>query len=216
MKKRKIINSTRDNFIQGMLYLIEEKGSLTNINLRMISQHIGCAHTNAYNYFDGFDGLIFEAYDEALVIYRRNVVVDLNNSNTYLGLFTKFISNIINFALNHPGLYRFIGSDNFKIENLPRKTIDKAISLKELFYKIFYISINEANPNEKSDNFASIIMSYVDGELFNIINKRSFIGDDLELKIINNCTEIIKMFIEKKNPDFDIHSELITSNLGLI
>ncbi len=63
-----------DKFVNTMLELILEKGGLTDVNLRMVSKKIGCAHTNAYNYFDGFDGLIFAAYDRALDIYGSAVI----------------------------------------------------------------------------------------------------------------------------------------------
>ena len=59
LKVKKQVNLTRDKFILETLALIREKGGSKNVNLREISKRVGCAHTNAYNYFDGFEGFGF-------------------------------------------------------------------------------------------------------------------------------------------------------------
>ncbi len=193
--KNKSKTNMYDKFVNTMLELILEKGGLTDVNLRMVSKKIGCAHTNAYNYFDGFDGLIFAAYDRALDIYGSAVIQDLNTISNGKACFLKFVENIVAFALNHPGYYRFIGSDTFNIQGLHSETIGKAIQLKQFFLDLFYAVVHPYLSREASDQYASIIMSYLDGELFNIINKRAFPEDQVNKRIIDYTEKLLNMFI---------------------
>ena len=61
MRKKKLNNPIYMKYVDAMLELVLEKGGLKEVNLRMVSKHIGFAHTNAYNYFENFDALIFAA-----------------------------------------------------------------------------------------------------------------------------------------------------------
>ncbi len=205
MKKRKLENNTYDKFIDAMLELIDEKGGLARVNLRMVSKRIGCAHTNAYNYFDGYEGLIFEAYDKVLVIYGLNVIKGLHETKTVNDYFKQFVQNIINFALNYPGYYRFIGSDDFNIKELPTKTIQKAVELKQFFLDVVYSVTKPMLSREQSDVYANILMSYIDGELFNVINMRAFPDEHVADRILDNSEILIDMF--KSRTSKDIPSE---------
>lgn len=187
-----------NEFVVTMLELILEKGGLTGVNLRMISKKIGCAHTNAYNYFDGFDGLIFAAYDRALDIYGSAVIQDLKSIPHGKSCFLKFVENIIDFALGYPGYYRFIGSDTFNIQGLSPETIGKAIQLKTFFLNLFYSVVHPYLSREDSDINASIIMSYIDGELFNIINKRAFPEDKVNERIITYTEKLMDIFMAQQ------------------
>ncbi|WP_430884431.1 hypothetical protein [Fusibacter sp. JL216-2] len=193
--KKKSKENMYDKFVNTMLELILEKGGLTDVNLRMVSKKIGCAHTNAYNYFDGFDGLIFAAYDRALDIYGSAVIQGLNSISEGKVCFLKFVENIVGFALENPGYYRFIGSDTFNIHGLHPETIGKAIQLKQFFLDLFYAVVHPHINREASDQYASIIMSYLDGELFNIINKRAFPEDRVNERILEYTEKLLHMFI---------------------
>lgn len=204
MRTRKLDNSTYNKYIEAMLELISEKGGLTDVNLRMVSKRIGCAHTNAYNYFDGYNGLIFAAYDRALVLYGLAVVKGLDEIEDGGQYFLTFIKNIITFALDNPGYYRFIGSDSFDIGSLSMETIQKAIELKTFFLDVFYSITEPILDKEEADEDANILMSYIDGELFNIINMRAFPDDDTKNRIIDNTIKLVKLFTLKNGQCIDL------------
>ena len=68
---------TADRFIDETLELIAEKGGSQEVNLREIARRIGCAHTNAYNYFVSFDELLWAAFRRGLKRYGEYLVHDL-------------------------------------------------------------------------------------------------------------------------------------------
>lgn len=187
----------KEKFIEGTLKLILEYGGITKVNLRMVSKQIGCAHTNAYNYFSNWEELIFEAYDHAIVLYGLYVSYDLNVEQSQL-IFIKFIERIIDFAFNYPGYYRFIGSDDLETSRLPEKTIVKVVSLRDYFIDVLNYTFNDAVDNERTAHIASIVMAYLDGELFNIINKRAFPEADAKQRIIKNVVEMIWIYTQGK------------------
>lgn len=211
MRKRKLDNSTYDKYIEAMLELIAEKGGLSEVNLRMVSKKVGCAHTNAYNYFNGYNGLIYAAYDKALDIYGFAVIEGLDQVESGGHYFTLFINNIIKFALNNPGYYRFIGSDSFEIQGLSPKTINKAIELKTFFLDAFYAITKPVLDKEESDVDANILMSYIDGELFNIINKRAFPDERVSERIIENTLRLVELFTIKNGKGIKLSEEAILS-----
>jgi AcrR family transcriptional regulator len=204
MRTKKLENDTYTKYIEAMLETISEKGGLTGVNLRMVSKKIGCAHTNAYNYFDGYDGLIFAAYDRALVLYGLSVIKGLDEIEDGGEYFITFIKNIITFAIENPGYYRFIGSDSFDIENLSIETIQKAIELKTFFLDVFYSVTKPLLDKKEADENANILMSYIDGELFNIINKRAFPDDDTANRMIFNTIKLVKLFTFKDGHCIDL------------
>lgn len=195
MRKKKLENAMYTKFVDAMLSLILEKGGLKEVNLRMVSKQVGCAHTNAYNYFENFDALIFAAYDSVLIHYGRAVSKDLDALQDANLLFIQFIDNIVSFATEYPGYYRFIGSDDFNIAQLPLKTIQKAFQMRTMFQDIFYLTVQQDIPRETSDAYANIIMAYMDGELYTIINKRAFPDEEIAERIIKNIKKLIELFV---------------------
>lgn len=204
MRTKKLDNNTYDKYVEAMLELISEKGGLTGVNLRMVSKRIGCAHTNAYNYFDGYDGLIFAAYDRALVLYGLAVTKGLDEIEDGGQYFLSFIKNIITFALENPGYYRFIGSDSFNIGDLSKETVQKAIELKTFFLDAFYSVTESMLHKEEANEDSNILMSYIDGELFNIINMRAFPDDDTANRMITNTIKLVKLFTMKNGNYIDL------------
>lgn len=218
MAKKKLDNNTSEKFIEAMLETISEKGGLSGVNLRMVAKKVGCAHTNAYNYFDGYEGLIFAAYDKALDLYGVAVIEGLDEIESAGAYFIRFIQNIIDFALNNPGFYRFIGSDDFPIQKLGLQTIQKAIDLKKFFLDAFYSVTGHMIDREESDIDANILMSYLDGELYNIINMRAFPDENVAERIIENTIRLISLFTQKNGKsisllsDFDFYTEALAPN----
>jgi AcrR family transcriptional regulator len=209
MRTNKLENKTYYKYIEATLESIAEHGGLTGVNLAIISKKLGYAHTNAYNYFQGFEGLVFAAFDEAIVRYGNSVIRELDLIDDGYQYVLQFVKNIIDFALNNPGYYRFIGSDDFNISGLSHSTIEKVIQLKQFFLDVIYSVTKSSISRAESDDDANILMSYLDGELFNIINKRAFSDDQTEIRMINNTMRLLKLFTSKDtcNADKDLSTD---------
>ncbi len=116
MKVKKKSRDMAEKYITEMIQVIREEGTSINVNLRALSKRIGCAHTNAYNYFDGFDGLKWEAMKRALDIYEKHLLSGITRELSAWSCFTKFIENYVSFSAVELGLFRLITTDPLDIE----------------------------------------------------------------------------------------------------
>ena len=111
MTKRKKTGPTADRYIEATLQLIAEKGGSSQVNLREISRRIGCAHTNAYNYFESREDLLWHTFRLVLRHYGKAMSANLNGSLSGHAYFRRLIRNMVEWSLQNPGLHRFISSD---------------------------------------------------------------------------------------------------------
>ena len=200
MKIKKQDNETAGRFIKETISLIEEKGGSKNVNLREISKKVGCAHTNAYNYFDGFEGLMWAAFEEALKIYGNAMITGLNSKMSGYKYFNRLIKNLIDFAIHNSGLYRFIASDPIDYESIPEALMSLIIKLKQYFIDIIILLSKEKLTEKESHNTADIILAYLDGETLNLINERFLPEEDINARILSNV-DLLFTSLTSKNCD---------------
>ena len=103
-------NPTSERLIEITVNLIDENGGLQGVNLRKIAKLAGCAHTNVYNYFQNFEGLLWAALERILKRWLQYTEEQEQGSpdlepDTFLA---RAIASQLDFALEHSGWYRFI------------------------------------------------------------------------------------------------------------
>lgn len=188
MKVRKLQNPTAEKFVKETLALITEKGGSKDVNLREVSKRVGCAHTNAYNYFDGFEGLLWAAFERTIYIYADAIEKDLNNDLSSEQYFTMLISNLVEFVTENPGLYRFIGSDPIDLNKIPQHLITLVSKLKDFLIEVIYTLSSSRLTRKQAREVTDIILAYLDGETFNLINQRYLPDDNIHERILKNVT----------------------------
>ena len=184
MVKKKRSGATADRFVEVTLELIEEQGGSQNVNLRAVARRVGCAHTNVYNYFDGFPGLLWEALRRAVVIYGRSMAEGLRHEMAPPDYFRRVITNLITFPQNHPGLHRFISSDPVNDGNYPQDIIDTVMLLKQWLNDVI-LACAPGTSREEAEDACNIILGYVDGESANLINDRVLPGEDIAGRMLD-------------------------------
>jgi len=97
-KQKKLESPGKESFIDAVLAMLDEGTSLREINLRKAARRIGCAHTNAYNYFASYEELLWWSLRAALEAMTSSVDPETGDiPETY-----------VRFALDHPAWYRLI------------------------------------------------------------------------------------------------------------
>lgn len=190
MAKRIKSGPTAEQFISETVALIEEKGGSHDVNLREVSRRVGCAHTNAYNYFASFEALLWASYHRAILIYDDYMTRDLLISSPDYASFRLVIERLVKFPLDHPGLYRFIGSDNLPIENMPPEVIDAVRMLKGKFIEgVKNMNRPKMNLSDALE-ISNILLAYISGESFDYINGRVLPDEDLPERTVKNALRI--------------------------
>ena len=166
--------TTAERFVEATLELIAERGGSQDVNLREISRRVGCAHTNVYNYYDSFDDLLWEAFRRTLVDYAAAIVDGLDDSMTRLDYFQRLVGNLATYPQEHPGLYRFIGSDPIDIDAIPADILDTVSRVKGWLFAAFRTASGPRISGTDADDFCNITYGYIDGETFNLNAVRLF------------------------------------------
>lgn len=100
-RERKLASAGRESFVDAVLEMLDEGRGIRDLNLRSVAKRVGCAHTNAYNYFASYEELLWWSLRGAL-----ERMVDFTDPES-----EDLITGYIAFALEHPAWYRLIWLD---------------------------------------------------------------------------------------------------------
>jgi AcrR family transcriptional regulator len=193
MVKKTKSGPTADRYIEATIELIAEKGGSADVNLREISRRIGCAHTNAYNYFASREDLMWHALREVLWQYISAISWGLDDSASPRAYFRRMFRSMVEWSVENPGLHRFLSSDPMDPEQIPRDIIDGVIELKKWFGKVLKVLARDRLEGDDLERLVDVTLAYLDGEVFNLINGRVLPGEDIAGRVIDNLERVFTL-----------------------
>jgi AcrR family transcriptional regulator len=199
MVKKTKSGPTADRYIEATIGLIAEKGGSADVNLREISRRIGCAHTNAYNYFVSREDLLWHSLRNVLRQYCTAISRGLDDSLSPRAYFRRIFRNMVEWSVENPGLHRFISSDPMDPEQLPQNIIETAIGLKHWFAKVLKVLASDRVAGDDLERLVDVTLGYLDGEVFNLINGRVLPGEDIAGRVIDNLERVFTLLTAKSH-----------------
>jgi AcrR family transcriptional regulator len=193
MVKKKRTGLTAERYIETTLELVSEQGGSSQVNLREISRRIGCAHTNAYNYFESREDLLWHALRRVLQQYGNAMTSGLDESESPSVNFRRLMRNMVEWSINNPGLHRFISSDPIKPEEIPQDIIENVSTLKAWISQTLKALADNQIDGEGLRDLVDIMLGYLDGEVFNLINGRVLPGEDIAGRVVNNLERLFSL-----------------------
>lgn len=184
-----------DRFVDAALELIAEEGGSLDVNLRAISRRVGCAHTNAYNYFDSYADLLWAAFRRALRIYGEHLTHDLDAALPPPEYLQRTIANLASFPQQNPGLYRFIGSDPIDLATIPQDVMETVTAMKHWFADVVAAAAAPGTDPAEARQAADIVLAYIDGETLNLINGRAIPDEDLGGRVVANAVRLFELLV---------------------
>lgn len=165
-KKRKLGSSGKDLFIHTVLEMLDEGTSLRDINLRKVARRIGCAHTNAYNYFESFEDLLWWSLRAAL----EHLVSMTGDEGENMGKHS-LMELYIDFALAHPSWYRLIWME--PLGGTPPAEVKEYLKVPSRLFSRWLVEYFSGDPNDPDLAAGGrILHGYVHGELSAITTGR--------------------------------------------
>jgi AcrR family transcriptional regulator len=207
MVKKTKTGPTADRYIETTVELIAEKGGSADVNLREISRRIGCAHTNAYNYFASREDLVWHALRNVLLQYGSAISRGLDDSLSPRTYFRRMFRNMVEWSVENPGLHRFISSDPMDPEEIPRDIIESVIELKNWFAKVLKVLAHDRAAGDDLERLVDVTLGYLDGEVFNLINGRVLPGEDIAGRVIDNLERVFTLLTARTHDGLTLSAE---------
>jgi AcrR family transcriptional regulator len=208
MVKKNRTGPTSERYIEATLELVAERGGSTRVNLREISRRIGCAHTNVYNYFENREDLLWHAIRRVILQYGDALTHGLDASKSRRTNFLQFMRNMVEWPIQNPGLHRLISSDPLNPEQIPQDIIDTVTIMKEWIAQVLKELANNQIDGKDLTDLLDIMLGYLDGEIFNLINGRVLPGEDIAGRVINNLERLFALLTAKT------HDGIVLSEQG--
>lgn len=184
-------SSTAEALVGHTIALITEREGSHGVNMREVARRAGFAHTNVYNYYPSFDDLLWEAFRRVLRAYGAHLEGGLASGIPASEYLHRLITNLVSFPLESPGLYRFIGSDPLG-PDFPADILETVAVMKDWLLQAFRACATGVEPSV-ADEACNIIYAYIDGETFNIINRRVVPGEDVAGRVAANALRLFDL-----------------------
>ncbi len=193
---RKVNKVSKEMFVNKALDMIDEEDGIRGVNLRKIARSIGCAHTNAYNYFDNYEDLLGQALLVATEKLREHVVSRVKEATDEKSFFDLVVRSQLEFANEHPGWYKLIWLEKIDVEF----TKEEEDHIKKQGNVLSLLLLRDKNlniTNERKFVIADIIHGYIHGEISKLINNRHIFKTDEEFinKVVVQTRHIFNILI---------------------
>lgn len=196
-KKRPAANPlpAEQRLVAAALDLIVRNGGCRGVNLRQIAARAGCAHTNAYNYFDSLEKLLWAALLQALELQFANTEKALRVQATATAdPLRALITAQVTFAQRNPGLYRL-----FWLEPLsgkpPVEVLQRLDAMRQLWVR--HLGARLASLRSRTDPAwaGQIIHGYFHGEVCKLVGRHAFLPEsaDDRARIVANTLALVDL-----------------------
>lgn len=186
-------------YLETTLELIDENHGVTGVDLRKVSRSLGCAHTNIYNYFDNYADLLWHALVEVVERLMEHTKKETAGIHDKRSAFRIFIGSQVDFALAHPGWYRFLWMDPLKgepSEDLIPKLTQPAIE----FARYLASFAPDSVPGPTIARAADIVHGLVHGTLSRMVAGRyAFPTSDQREKIIADAELVFELLCSENS-----------------
>lgn len=186
-KQKKLDSSGKESFINAVLTMLDEGITLREINLRKAARRVGCAHTNAYNYFSSYEELLWWSLKAALEVMTSSVDPETGDlPETY-----------VRFALEHPAWYRLIWLEPLSGE--PPKEVAEYLSVPaQLYTRWLKIRFGSNLTDGELEMRGRVLHGYLHGELSAITAGRVTGSDkEMENRVLSGSQLLIDRLFEK-------------------
>jgi len=192
---------TEQRLVEATLALIIQNGGCRGVNLRQIAARAGCAHTNAYNYFDSLNDLFWAALNHALELQIADTAARLQAPAATEAPLRTFLTSHVVFAQQNPGLYRL-----FWLEPLtgppPPHVLKRLDDVRQQWVHYLGQRLTELRSTTNPVWAGQIIHGYFHGEICKLIGRHAFVpkSDDDQERIINNTLALVDLIATAKIP----------------
>jgi AcrR family transcriptional regulator len=190
-------NATAERILDVTVRLIDEKKGVHQVNLRQIAQFAGCAHTNVYNYFENFEGLLWAAWGRIIALWQEYVQAHVRPDLPATEHLFDFIAVYIEFALEHTGWFRCLWLDPL-FGDPPAEILAQFQNLRNRFLERVIQASTKPLTAEQADQIEMLLHGYVHGEVCKLLTGRLLVPDRqaYQAQILNNFRHLFQLLMQ--------------------
>lgn len=182
----------RDQLVRSAVDLIEERGGAQGVNMRSVAAHAKCAHTNVYNHFDSYEDLLWSALEESMRRYSLEIAGTIGDA-TGLEAYRLFLEAHMDYAVAHPGLYRFIHFEHRFEGEMPESVQERIRGMRA---KLRDFLGGRGEVAERRWQAHEQIFGYVRGELCSLLQGRMGGGEAMHRsRVESNTTDLCRRLL---------------------
>lgn len=184
-------------YVEEALRQIDRMGGTQNLTLRELSRALGCAHTNAYNYFEDLSALVWQARAAALEQQIECASFPLENDAGGGQSFDELIGSQIDFALEHPGWYRAVWLEALDGEP-PPSVIALLQRAEDVLFRMVLALMPGKLPPARTRDVAELFHNYLHGVLCKVIAGRLASRDSREIRrcTIADARRVLRLLVD--------------------
>jgi hypothetical protein len=129
---------------------------------------------------------LLHGFRRVLRLYGDAIITGLDGTLSGQAFLRRMIRNMIEWSIQNPGLHRFISSDPIEPEKLPGDIIETVTQMKKWIAQVLEVLACDRLDIQGLTRMVDVVLGYLDGEVFNLINGRFLPGKDIAGRIIDN------------------------------
>jgi AcrR family transcriptional regulator len=188
---------TKDRIIATTLALIQDQNDLQGLNLREIARALGCAHTNLYNHFPSYTGLLWETLSAVQTKFMAVLKENISGAKTAEMKLRSFFSTFLQVYLDNKGWFRLAWLEYIG-DNRPQSNIETTKRTREELDRYaagIWEGISGTVPDmKKISRVMHTTHCYIIGEISNYISGRRLIDNEAQFKK-NTAREAMRLFL---------------------
>ncbi|WP_460053719.1 TetR/AcrR family transcriptional regulator [Spirochaeta dissipatitropha] len=151
-------------FIDAVLELLDQGISLRELNLRAVARHLGCAHTNAYNWFSSQEDLYWHclgaALDRLTAPFELRTTAEIPGPLEDGSLFDVYVR----FFTQHPAWFRLIWEE--RLEGPPPASVQPSLGKPRPIMAAWLDQYRKPDVTDEAlEEAGRILHAYLQGEL---------------------------------------------------
>lgn len=191
----------RQRLVDAALALIVENGGCRGVNLRQIAVLAGCAHTNAYNYFDSLEELFWAAALHAFAFNLTSLTEQLRAPAAAADPLRHFFAAQVAIVQQHPVLYHLCWLE--PLAGPPPPAVLQCLdSLRQLWVRHLGQRLAQLRSRADPAWAGQLVHGYFHGELCKLIGRHAFLppaADDGE-RIVANTLALVDLVATNQKP----------------
>lgn len=180
----------KKEIIEKTLELILIKGGSDKLTIREIAKAMGCTHPNIYNYYNSMNDLMWDVLAAILESMVSSVLKGMETCEK-TERFNAFMENYIRFCLEKIPWYKVMWFERISGE-VPERVKQSIEMPGKKMVEILKEMIPQLNSEERAEEMARIINSYVRGSIGAYVTERRRI-ETIDLAVSEITRDINKI-----------------------